>query len=96
MNRRMDWPIREGWTCETCGAEHGRIGEPPLVWGIVNGACECSQCRTPYMMRDGGEILAEPRSMVRPESKAIFRRGWLLYGTPFTSWTEHQWKIATD
>ena len=81
----MDWPLKEGWVCETCGKYAG------LTWGLVNGRCRCDICHTEYMMRDGKKIVDIPISMLKPEYKDPARIGWERFKEPITDWNDDMW-----
>jgi len=78
----MNWPIERDWKCETCG-------HLSLIWGIIHGVCRCNICHTQYTMRQDGERVTRPVSMLRPEYKEPIRRGWQEFDPiPLSEWTD--------
>lgn len=89
---RMDWPLAEGWVCETCGER------TELTWGLVNGICRCSQCHTEYSMRDWDKEerppVTVPISRLKKEYKEVAKRLWSTLRKPVDEATDEEWEKA--
>lgn len=84
--RAMNWPIVNGWRCETCGEDASW-----LVWGIVNGECRCENCHHVYTMRQDKTILTTPVSLLKEDYNAAAKLGWQERHTPMDHWKEDFW-----
>ena len=87
----MNWPLDEGWSCETCG---NRI----LIWGLIHGICRCDTCHTEYSMRDSSQddnlVVTIPICILKPEYKQHVKSGWKLFHNPISEWNDDQWEQA--
>jgi len=82
----MNWPLKEGWKCETCGSSG------PLQWGLVNGQCRCEQCQTQYHMRDEkNEVTDTPICQLKEECKQPAKALWEKLKTPMEEWEDSDW-----
>ena len=62
----MNWPIEDGWTCETCD----RMAR--LEWMTVHGMCRCMVCGTVYDMGTAEDKRAIPKNVMKsPEAAKI-------------------------
>lgn len=86
----MNWPLKDGWVCETCGAN------PGLEWGLVNGQCRCINCHAQYMMRDGTKVVDTPISQLRIEYKAPTKWAWGNLHKPEDELTDEDWDKAFE
>ena len=84
----MDWPLKQGWECETCGKFSG------LEWGLSHGVCRCNTCHTVYHMRPDDAILDTPFCRLKEEYKAPAIKGFELFGKPIDQWTDGMWEEA--
>ena len=83
----MDWPVDEGWKCQTCEASSFW-----LVWGFIHAHCRCVKCHTEYFMRDENkQRVTRPICLLKDEYKTPARVGWLEYKTPVDEWSDEQW-----
>lgn len=84
----MDWPLKEGWRCETCGKFGG------LEWGLVHGECRCNICHTVYQMRPEEERLETPLCCLKEEYKQAAIKGFVMFSKPIDQWTDSMWDEA--
>lgn len=84
----MNWPVAQGWVCETCEKDYG------MTWGLANGRCRCDRCHTQYIMRDGDKVVDTPISLLKDEYKEPARKGWKMYARPLDEWTDDEWDEA--
>ena len=62
----MDWPIEDGWQCETCERK------VVLEWMAVHGICRCTACGTVYNMGTVEDKRAVPKNIMNsPEATKI-------------------------
>ena len=85
----MNWPVKNGWKCETCGDYEG------MTWGFVHGTCRCNQCHAQYTMRDKkGNAVDIPLSLLKDDYKEPAKTGWELFKTPMSEWEDSEWEQA--
>ena len=81
----MNWGVKKGWVCETCGQYHG------LEWGFVHGQCRCLNCHTQYtMIGDNGKVFTVPNCLLKDEFKQPIKLSWEKYQIPITEMTDEQ------
>lgn len=84
----MNWPLKTGWRCQTCGTP----GAGWLEWGIVHGVCRCAKCHTQYTMRDDkSRQVSEPICLLKPEFVEPAKEAWKALGKPLDELTEEEW-----
>jgi len=88
-NGWMNWPVRLGWTCQTCGKDHGW-----LEWGIVHGTCRCGNCHTQYDMGTARQKKLEPQCRLKSEYKAPAKWAWEQWQIPVDELSDTKWKEA--
>lgn len=81
---KMNWPLEEGWKCETCG-------HTDFTWGLIHGVCRCDQCHTQYYMRIDSKDIALPICLLKEKYKEPAKKGWILYHKPISEWTDEEW-----
>ena len=89
----MNWPIDEGWECETCGS----LGY--LTWGMPHAVCRCNNCHTQYSMRDFSQeddpVVTIPISRLLDEYKLPAKYGWEIHKMQLISeWDDDMWDEA--
>lgn len=89
----MNWPVKDGWLCETCGEYSG------LEWGLRHAECRCNTCHTQYYMRDLNDdqiILTTPHCELKDEYKEPAKKAWNKYHIPVDELSDEQWDEFTN
>ena len=84
----MDWPVKQGWECETCGENVG------LTWGLMHGICRCNLCHTQYSMRDDEEVVRIPVCQLKDEYKIPAQKLWRTCRLAVDEATDEDWDKA--
>jgi len=89
----MNWPLAEGWTCETCGTGPRHEGiTSGLIWGYTRGICTCTTCYTQYSMLNENKVrVSTPISQLTEEFKAPARIAWAKYHSDIDAMPPEQW-----
>lgn len=83
----MNWPIIEGWKCQTCKEE------TYLIWGMINGECRCSICHTEYFMKNkDGTRIDNPRCTLKEKYVMPTQKAWEKLGIPMDEMTNEEWE----
>lgn len=86
----MNWPLIDGWKCQTCGTNAG------LTWGFVHAECRCNKCHTGYYMRADGKVTDTPVCLLKSEYREPARIGYDIYNIPISEWTDAEWDRAIE
>ena len=89
----MNWPRDKDYKCAICGSTM-------LEWGIAHATCYCTDCGTPYRMRDkNGERVTAPICQVKENWMEVTKAIWKQYETldcELDRWLEMFDKLGLD
>lgn len=87
----MNWPVKVGWVCETCGEYKG------MTWGIPHAVCSCNVCHTVYRMRDDKDAITDtPISQLKDEYKEAAKLGFTKLKKPISEFSIDEWKSIME